>query len=104
MVLYRMIPGDPQARFYISKCTYCGRSYIKLQNRTCLCSDDCRIKSTQDSKAKYQRKRRRLIREGVLLTNESNYVGTGFLSKHANKNFKIEHSHVLKEIKRIGIK
>ena len=88
----------------ISKCKYCGKTYTKTENKTAFCSDECRHKSKQDSKAKYQRKRRKQIREGTLISNERNYIGTGLLSKHANPDFKKEHKNILKERQRIGVK
>ena len=103
-MLFHKIPGDPQLRFYISKCKYCGTTYTKTENKTMYCSDKCRHKSKQDSKAKYQRKRRKLIKDGILISNERNYIGTGLLSKHANNNFKKEHESILKECRRIGVK
>lgn len=103
-MLFHRIPGDPQARFYISKCKYCGTKYIKIENKTGFCSQECRCKSIQDSKAKYQRKRRKLIRDGELVSNERVYIGTGFLSKHANSDFKREHASILKECRRLNVK
>lgn len=102
-MLFRKIKGDPQLRWYISKCKYCGTTYTKTQNRTMFCSNECRTKSKQDSKAKYQRKRRKLIRDREIISNERNYIGTGLLSKHANKDFKKEHHSILKECRRIGV-
>ncbi len=102
-MLFHRIPGDPQARFYISRCKYCGTKYVKIANKTAFCSDECRCKSKQDSKARYQRKRRKLIRDGELVSNENNYVGTGFLSKHRRTNFKDEYLSILKEKRRIGV-
>lgn len=103
-MLFKRVPGDPQLYYYISKCKYCGTTYIKTENKSGFCSDECRRKSIQDSKARYQRKRRKLIRDGVLISNERNYIGTGLLSKHANNDWSKEHKSILKELKRIGVK
>ena len=103
-MLFRRKPNDPQAYYYLSTCKYCGQLFIKFQNKSCFCSDECRHKSKQDSKASYQRKRRKLIKDGVLISNENNYVGTGFLSKHANPDFKREYKSIRKECGRIGLK
>ena len=81
-MLFKRIPGDPQLRFEVRKCKYCGKKYIKLQNKTSLCSDECRHKSTQDSKAKYQQKRRLQIKNGTLIERDKP-LGTMYLSKHA---------------------
>lgn len=102
-MLFHKIPGDPQARFYISKCKYCGTKYVKTENKTAFCGDECRCKSKQDSKAKYQRKRRKLIRDGELVSNEAKYIGTGYLSKHPQNDFKDELASILKEKRRIGV-
>ena len=40
----------------------------------------------------------------MLISNENNYVGTGFLSKHANPDFKCEYKSIRKECGRIGLK
>lgn len=40
------------------------------------CSTECTCKSTQDNKAKYQRKRRKLINSGELVSNETRKIGT----------------------------
>lgn len=40
------------------------------------CSTECARKSTQDNKAKYQRKRRKLINSGELISNETRKIGT----------------------------
>ena len=104
-MLLKKIPGDPQTRFYVAKCKYCGKLFIKVTNRSTLCSYDCKVKSNQDNKAKYQRKRRKLINDGVLISNESNQLGTStvLLSKTIKDNFKDEHSVILKEKRRVGL-
>lgn len=74
--------GSIQTGFPLRKCKYCGKPYIKLQNKTLYCSQDCRNKTTQDNKAKYQRHRRQLIREGELISNENKKLGTTYFPKH----------------------
>ena len=73
--------GTIQTQFYIKKCLYCGSIFIKFENKTLYCSEFCRCKSNQDNKAKYQRKRRKLIRAGVLITNENNKLGSFYFPK-----------------------
>ena len=104
-MLFERIEGDPQVRFYIAKCKRCGKPFIKLENRTTLCSDECRDYNNQDNKAKYQRKRRKLIRDGVLISNENNQLGTSTfrLSKKIKKTWEEEHSAVLAEKRRVGL-
>lgn len=68
--------GTIQTQFYVTKCKYCGKRFIKFQNKTLYCSTECKCKSTQDNKAKYQRKRRKHIREGHLISNETEKLGT----------------------------
>ena len=104
-MLLRKIPGDPQTRFYVSKCKYCGKLFIKVHNKSMLCSYRCKVKSKQDSNAAYQRKRRKEINEGKLISNETNQVGTStvYLSKGIKPTFEEEHMVILKEKKRVGI-
>jgi GTP-dependent phosphoenolpyruvate carboxykinase len=104
-MLYKKIDKDPQMRFYISHCRYCGKPFIKVENRSTLCSYRCKVKSTQDSKAEYQRKRRKAINDGELISNETNQIGTStvYLSKKIKPSFEEEHSVILKEKKRVGL-
>ena len=104
-MLFRRIKGDPQARFWVAKCSRCGRPFIKVENRSTLCSYKCLQLNTQDNKAKYQRKRRKLINDGHLISNESNQVGTStvLLSKNIKPTFEEEHHHILREKRRVGL-
>ena len=105
-MLFKKFPEDPQARFYIGICRRCGRPFIKTANSSTLCSDRCRKYNTQDNKAKYQRKRSKLIREGKLITNErDNQLGTSTvrLSKHIETDWNAEHMVILKEKRRVGL-
>lgn len=85
-------------------CKYCGKPFYKSANRTCYCSDRCRTLALKEQKAEYQRKRRKLIRNGVLISNETEYVGTGFLSKNRQEDFDDEKKAIEKELKRLRIK
>ena len=104
-MLLKKIPGEEQTRFYVSKCKYCGKPFIKVENRSTLCSYKCKVKSTQDNKAKYQRKRRKAINDGSLITNEAKQLGTStvLLSKGIKSSFEEEHLVILKEKRRVGI-
>lgn len=95
--------GTVQTCFVLKKCKYCGKSFIKLENKILFCSDTCRRFSRLESKAKYQRKRRKLINNGVLISNENKQVGTTFLSKHAHLDYKKEYKSINNEMKRLGL-
>jgi len=73
--------GTIQTQFYTYKCRYCGKTFIKTENKTMYCSENCKRKTTQDNKAKYQRKRRKSIREGHLISNETQKLGTTYFPK-----------------------
>lgn len=94
--------GSIQTGFALRKCKYCGKHYIKLQNKTLYCSQKCRDKATQDNKAKYQRHRRQLIRNGELISNENEKLGTTYFPKHES-NWKKEKELVKKAKRNAGI-
>ena len=104
-MLLKRIPGDPQARFYIGKCRRCGKPFFKIANANTLCSKKCGDYNTQDNKAKYQRKRRKLIADGHLISNETNQIGTSTvrLSKHIKDSWETEHDAILQEKRRVGL-
>lgn len=62
-------------------CNYCGKKYTKTHNREMYCSNKCRYNALREQKAAYQRKRRKLIREGVLISCETTKVGSVFFPK-----------------------
>lgn len=94
--------GSVQTGFALRKCKYCGEHYIKLQNKTLYCSQYCRDKSTQDNKAKYQRRRRKSIRNGELVTNENKKLGTTYFPEHKS-NWEKEQELVKKAKRNAGI-
>ena len=104
-MLLKKIPGDPQTRFYIGKCRRCGKPFIKIENASTLCSSKCKKYNTQDNKAKYQRKRRKLINDGHLISNETNQIGTSTvrLSKHIKEDWDLERNIILQEKRRVGL-
>lgn len=102
-MLFKKLDGESQVRFYIAKCKYCGKKFIKFENRTVYCSNNCKHFSRLEQKAEYQRKRRKLINEGHLVSNESRYVGTGFLSANRNVNFDVESQSIKRELARLKI-
>lgn len=81
--LFEHKDGSIQTGFALRKCKYCGKHFIKLQNKTLYCSQGCRDKSTQDNKARYQRQRRLLIRKGELISNENKKLGTTYFPEYS---------------------
>ena len=104
-MLLKKIPGEEQTRFYISNCKYCGKPYFRTHNRNTLCSYKCKVKSKQDSDAKYSRERRRKIQNGSLIVRDKEQLGTStvLLSKNIKPTFEEEYSVILKEKRRVGI-
>lgn len=104
-MLLKKIPGQEQTMFYTAKCRYCGRLFIKFQNKTTLCSYRCRVKSKQDSTAKSQRKRRKAINDGSLIVRDKEQLGTStvLLSKSIKSSFEEEHAVILREKRRVGL-
>ena len=93
--------------FSNAKCKYCGKPFFKTANRTCYCSDRCRSLALREQKAEYQRKRRKLIRDGVLVApNEraSNDIGTGFIGEHRNDDDLEELNVIQRELRRLRIR
>ena len=87
-----------------AKCEYCGQPFYRPNKYFKYCSDRCRSLALKEQKAKYQRKRRKLINDGVLVSNESKYIGTQFLSQHRQEDFKEEHEAIIKEMKRLKLR
>lgn len=102
--LFKRVPGESQVKFYISKCKYCGKPFIKIHNKILYCSDECRGYALKEQKAAYQQKRRLLIKHGVLISNELNNPGTTFLSAHRQEDFNKESLTIRRELRRIGVK
>ena len=88
-------------KVYPHKCKWCGKPFTKQHNRQEYCSDECFQYARQEQKAIYQRKRRKQINAGVLCSNESTHIGTGYLSQHRHEDFEKEHASIQKELKRI---
>lgn len=84
-------------------CKYCGKPFLKKHNKEMYCSDECRIKAHQDQDAEYRRRRRKLINDGVIISNENKYVGTGFLSHRKQKTEEDEIAAIRKEMKRLKL-
>lgn len=86
------------------KCAWCGKTFVRHYKTVKYCSDECRAHAIREQKAIYQRKRRKSINDGVLCSNESQYIGTGFLSQNRRESFDDEYMAVRKELKRLKIK
>ena len=88
--------------YYPNKCKWCGKPFKKTHNRQEYCSKECFRFARLEQKAIYQRKRRKLINKGELISNESQHIGTGFLSEHCHEDFDEEYESIQKELKRIS--
>ncbi|MDO5820928.1 MAG: hypothetical protein Q4Q32_03820 [Methanobrevibacter sp.] len=88
-------------KVYPHKCKWCGKPFTKQHNRQEYCSDECFNYARLEQKAIYQRKRRKLINNNELVSNESRHLGTGYLSQHRHEDFEKEHASIQKELKRI---
>ncbi len=72
------------------------------------CSPYCCKQAVREQKARYQRKRRKLVRDGVLIVTDrekgcSTY-NSNFLSEHRHDDFKREEHAIKREMKRLGLK
>ena len=85
-------------------CSYCGKIFVYHHGNEKYCSDTCRKYALNEQKAKYQRKRRKLINDHVLISNENEKLGTGFLSSHKRNDEWEEYQAVQNEMKRLGLK
>ena len=85
-----------------AKCKWCGKPFHKHYNEK-YCSDHCRKEALREQKAKYQRERRKKIRNGELVSLETEYIGTGFLSARRQEDFDKEQAALDKEKRRIGL-
>ena len=87
--------------YYPNKCKWCGKPFTKQHNRQEYCSEECFNFARLEQKAVYQRRRRKLINEGVIVSNENKHLGTGFLSEHCHDEFQEEYESIQKELTRI---
>ena len=65
-------------------------------------TEECFHFARLEQKAIYQRKRRKLINNGVIVSNESRHLGTGYLSEHCHEDHDKEYESIQKELKRIN--
>lgn len=87
----------------LKNCKYCGKIFFCKHGNEEYCSYICRKYALQEKKNKYQRDRRKLINDGVLISNENEQLGTGFLSQHRHKSFDKEKEVIKKELERLGL-
>ena len=90
--------------YYDSTCKWCGKQFNKTHNHQVYCCPTCKKFARLEQKARYQRKRRYLIRIGELVSNETKQIGTNFLSHRRRKDFDTEHLMIRKEMKRLKLR
>ena len=92
--------------YYNSTCKYCWSKFNKDHNRQEYCCEECSMKALKEQKAAYQRKRRKLIRDGekVVRDSEKKKLGTGLLTSNRHKDFGREYRALEKEIKRLKLR
>lgn len=91
--------------YYKNKCKYCGKGFNKTENKQLYCSNSCRAKARKEQKAAYQRRRRKLIREGVLIVKDTEKppLGSGFLGTRRHTDFAREYRAIQNEKKRLKL-
>lgn len=99
-MLLKKIKGDPQTRFHVAKCKYCGSTFIKLQNATKYCSDKCRNYSNLEHTEKRVRKHRRKYKNK---TDTYWGLGSGYLHGTPKKDFEEEHESIMVERRRLKL-
>lgn len=89
-------------------CKYCGKPFTKTHNRQVYCSDKCRLNARREQKARYQAKRRKKIKQKLLIVDEYKKYNLGSYGTSANghrkSKFSQEYIAIQKEMKRIGLK
>lgn len=99
-MLLKKIKDDPQTRFWVTKCKYCGSLFIKFQNAAKYCSDKCRDYSTLEHTEKRVRKHREKHRSQ---TDDYWGLGSGYLHGTPKKDFKAEHKAIMRERRRLKL-
>ena len=86
----------------ISKCGWCGKTYIKKANKQKYCSTYCRDSArSHQSRMKSHKWYHRHKHE---LTEKQRWgLGSSTIGKHRNPSFKKEQNILTKELKRLGI-
>ena len=99
-MLLKKIKDDPQTRFWVTKCRYCGSTFIKFQNATKYCSDKCRDYSTLEHTEKRVRKHRKKHRSQ---TDSYWGLGSGYLHGTPKSDFEDEHKSIMSEYRRLKL-
>lgn len=86
----------------VKKCPYCGGIFEPTRVNKVYCSEKCKRYARKEQKAEYQYKRRRLIWNHELVSDEVKDLGTGCLREHMKDDFDDEYHAVRKERRRIG--
>ncbi len=85
----------------IAKCQWCGKIFTKKHHSERYCCDECRFNSLRQQKAKYQAKRRLLVKRGVLVLPEHKKYGLGSYGtssrSHRITDFSKEYESIQKE-------
>lgn len=89
----------------LTKCKYCGNTFVKTHNRQVYCSEICRKNGRLEQKANYQRNYRLKVKKGLIILNESQKygLGSGFLSSHKKSNFELEFKAIRRERNRLHV-
>lgn len=99
-MLYWKEGDDPQMRFYLSHCEYCGALFIKFQNRTTYCSPECRYYSDLEHTESRVRKHRKKYKNK---TDDYWGLGTGYLHGTPRNDWNDEHQTIMMERMRLKI-
>ena len=99
-MLFKKIKGDPQARFWVATCNYCGSTFIKFQNATKYCSRKCRDYSDLEHTEKRVRKHRRKYKSK---TDKYWGLGSGYLHGKPKSDFHDEHKAIMFERRRLKL-
>ena len=89
-----------QTQFYVTKCKYCGKTFIKFENKTMYCTDKCKYYSTLEHTNKRVRKHRR----NDTIKHSSKWIGTGHLGHHTSGDWETEKLLIVRERKRLKLK
>lgn len=94
--------------YYDGRCKRCGRPFHKLHNKSQYCSEECAKNNIRDLKARYQRRRRLLVKNKHIILSEKQKYGLGSYGtcsrRHRKKDFKEEYTSIQKEFRRLKLR